>query len=102
MKGHRVPNGVVVGVDGSPEATEAARYAVGWAALHREPLILVYAYRPDRPQWYWSDRDGAPEVTGSRDAAETVVVDVLAQLHVAPTLQVEGRAELGSAGSVLE
>ncbi|MFL6066088.1 MAG: universal stress protein [Friedmanniella sp.] len=101
MKGRQISDRVVVGVDGSPEATAAARYAAAWAALRREPLLLVYAYQPDDPLPDGPEPDGDASVSRRRRAAETVVADVLSQLRLLPALDVEVRAEVGSAASVL-
>ena len=43
MSGKQQQRSVVVGVDGTDEAIEAARWAAGLAVWHGEPLHLVHA-----------------------------------------------------------
>lgn len=93
--------GVIAGVDGSPEAGEALRYAAEWASLRRQPLVVVHAYRPPPPVPWPSERDLPPGPTGSRRAAETVLADSLVGLGLAPQQQLVARVELGSASRVL-
>lgn len=43
--------GIVVGVDGSPSATAALRWAAGEAVLHRSSLTIVHAVAPIMGAW---------------------------------------------------
>jgi nucleotide-binding universal stress UspA family protein len=69
---------VVVGVDGSPEALVAARYALVQAARRRLDVLLVYGY-PMPPM------DGSVTgvvVDGLLEAGRTVLADAVAALDV--------------------
>ena len=82
---------VAVGVDGSPEAVEAARWAVDAAHLRHLDLLVVCAYQIP------TTRGLPPEsIAASRNAADQVVSDVLSQLNVPPLMKVGTLVELAS------
>ena len=88
---------VAVGVDGSLEATEAARYAAGAAHARGVGLLLVHAYQ-------LPPRVGAlteTTIASARQAAERVGTDVLSQVRIAPDLQVHSVVELTTAEQLL-
>ena len=82
---------VAVGVDGSPEAVGAARWAVEAAQLRHLDVLVVCAYQiPTTPGLT------AESVAGSRIAADKVVSDVVSQLNVPPSMKVGALVELAS------
>jgi nucleotide-binding universal stress UspA family protein len=88
---------VAVGVDGSLEATEAARYAAAAALARGVDLLLLHAYQPP-------PRVGAlteTAVASARRAADQVGSDVLSQLRIAPDQQVRTVVELTTAELLL-
>jgi nucleotide-binding universal stress UspA family protein len=88
---------VAVGVDGSLEATEAARYAAAAAHARGVDLLLVHAYQ-------LPPRAGAlteTMVASARRAAERVGPDVLSQVRIAPDQEVHSVVELTTAELLL-
>jgi nucleotide-binding universal stress UspA family protein len=88
---------VAVGVDGSLEATEAARYASAAAHTRGVDLLLVHAYQ-------LPPRAGAlteTAVESARRAAERVGTDVLSQVRIAPDQLVDSLVELTTAELLL-
>jgi nucleotide-binding universal stress UspA family protein len=82
---------VAVGVDGSPEAVGAARWAVDAAQLRHLDVLVVCAYQiPTTPGLT------AESIVASRNAADTVVSDVVSQLNVPPSMKVGALVELAS------
>jgi nucleotide-binding universal stress UspA family protein len=85
-----------VGVDGSPEAVGAARWAVEAAQLRHLDVLVVCAYQiPTTPGLT------AESLAGSRIAANNVVSDVVSQLNVPPSMKVGALVELASPGTLL-
>lgn len=87
---------VVVGVDGSAEATEAARYAAGWAGRHGQSLLVVHASEPSPV------RVGERDLALPRVAAEALVDGVLTQVRMPVTLPVQRRVECASPVAMLQ
>lgn len=86
---------VVVGVDRSPEALVAARYALWQAELRGLDLVLVHAYPlPAMEAWPVGD-----VYTVLREVGEAVVAAVLEQLAVPATVRV--RTLLGQTAPVM-
>jgi nucleotide-binding universal stress UspA family protein len=82
---------VAVGVDGSPEAVGAARWAVDAAQLRHLDVLVVCAYQiPTTPGLT------AESVVASRNAADTVVSDVVSHLNVPPSMKLGALVELAS------
>jgi nucleotide-binding universal stress UspA family protein len=75
---------VVVGVDGSPEALVAARYAVAQAALRGLDVQLVYSY----PLPLTDVPVSGSYIDDFRKAGQSVVEDAVAALEVPPTVTV--------------
>jgi nucleotide-binding universal stress UspA family protein len=75
---------VVVGVDGSAEALVAAQYAVRQAEARGLDLLLVHAY-PLPPIEAAMTGD---MFTCLREAAESIVADLVARLDIPPTVRV--------------
>lgn len=88
---------VAVGIDGSPEALTAARYAVQKAAERGLDVLLAHAYQPPSGA---SAPSGA-EILAYAEAAEAVVTSVAAQLVVPPTMRIQWRLAVGSAARLL-
>ena len=88
---------VAVGVDGTPEAAQAAQWAVYAAQLRHLDVLVVSAYEiqminPELP----------PEATVAvRSAAERVVGEVVCQLIVPPTMKVDTLIEMSSPVTLL-
>ena len=83
---------VAVGVDGTPESVDAARWAVDAARLRQVDLLLVCGYQIPMMN---------PELTAdslavTQDAAERVVSEVVSQLAVPPSMKVDTLIELAS------
>jgi nucleotide-binding universal stress UspA family protein len=74
---------VVVGVDGSPEALVAARYALWQASLRGFDVLLVYSY----PLPLVDAPVTESFVDGFREAGRTVLADAVAALQVPPGVQ---------------
>jgi nucleotide-binding universal stress UspA family protein len=87
---------VAVGVDGSPEATEAARYAVGLAAALGRELLLVYAYQ--MPAGWIVAND---VITDLQPGSDQLVDDVAAELQIPVQLRVRRLVELASPVTLL-
>ena len=82
---------VAVGVDGSPEAVGAARWAVEAAHLRHLDVLVVCAYQiPSTPGLT------AESIAACRNAADHVVSDVVSQLNVPPWMKVGALVELAS------
>lgn len=88
---------VAVGVDGSPQATAAARYAADFAARNAWDLWLISAYQ-------------VPKVTASanpvslhrsRNVAATALQATLDQVRVAPHVHLRTRVQPGPVNEVL-
>jgi nucleotide-binding universal stress UspA family protein len=86
--------GVVVGVDGSPESVEAARYAAEEAAARGVELLVVHAYAA-RPTL------DATGVASQRALAQALVDETLSHVRVAPTTVVRTLVEVGDAAVAL-
>ncbi|WP_265522276.1 universal stress protein [Oerskovia flava] len=84
---------VVVGVDGSPAADVALRFALDEAARRRTRLVVVTAFRSDvGPAWTTNPLFGGDAARAAHDAAEAVAMDALARVrtgaHAAATVDV--------------
>jgi nucleotide-binding universal stress UspA family protein len=88
---------VAVGVDGSLEATEAARYAATAAHARGLDLLLVHAYQ--LPPRVGALTEAA--IASARRAAERVGSDVLSQVRMAPDQQAHSLVELTTAELLL-
>ena len=88
------PCRVVVGVDGSPESVEAARYAADEAAARGVELLVVHAYAVG------PTRD-LPTTAASRAAAQRLVDDALSHVPVAATTQVRTIVTVAPAPALL-
>lgn len=88
---------VVVGVDGSLEAAEAAQYAALAADARGVDLLLVHGFSPP----------AGPGSTGQHGraaalgAAQRVADDTLTQVRVPPGLHVHSHVEAGTPGALL-
>ena len=82
---------VAVGVDGSPEAVAAARWAVEAARLRHLDMVVVSAYQVASTPGLTAESAAA-----SRNAADHLVTDVLSQLNVPPSMKVGALVELAS------
>ena len=81
---------VAAGVDGSMEATEAARYAAHAAHVRGLSLLLVHAYQPP-PRSGTLTKEG---IDAARRAADQLVREVASQVRVATDQQVDTLVEL--------
>ena len=82
---------VAVGVNGSPDAVVAARWAVEAAHLRHLDVMVVCAYQiPTTPGFT------AESIAVSRNAADRVVSNVVSQLTVPPSMKVSALVELAS------
>jgi nucleotide-binding universal stress UspA family protein len=97
---------VVVGVDGSPSAATALRFAADEAARAKAPLTVVCSWVPSSSHgWtteYWSaDPQREHDANQQRRAARIVAeaADTARRLH--PELNVRGRVTAGAAGDTL-
>jgi nucleotide-binding universal stress UspA family protein len=88
---------VAVGVDGSPEAVDAARYAVEAAHARHLDLLVVCAYQMPMS----TDDLTAEPIRASRIAADKVVSDVVSQLTVPTTMKVSTLVQLTSPVTLL-
>jgi nucleotide-binding universal stress UspA family protein len=85
---------VVVGVDGSPESVEAARFAAAEAELRGLELLVVHACTTG-----W---DRGPSVSDVLPAAgRALVAEALSHVRLAPTTPVRRVVEAGSAVALL-
>ena len=75
---------VAVGVDGSPEAMTAARYAVTLAQARHVDLLVVHAYQLPVAASHLT----ADQLTAARVVADQVTGSVVAQLRLSPTMRV--------------
>ena len=82
---------VAVGVDGTPEAVGAARWAVDAAHRRRLDVLVVCAYQIPRTSGLTAE-----SIAASRNAADKVVSDVVSQLNVPPSMKVGALVELAS------
>jgi nucleotide-binding universal stress UspA family protein len=96
MNNHGAQAAVAVGVDGSPEATEAAQYAVGLADALGRDLLLVYGFQ--LPVGLIVDEN---VITDVRRGAEQLVDDVSAELRIPARMRVRRLVELASPVSLL-
>lgn len=88
---------IVVGVDGSETAAQAARTAAELATALQADLLVVSAFPATVP-----DRAVSTDGPTARDAAEKVAHDAAAALRAAhPTLTVTDEAEPGKPGEAL-
>lgn len=94
MSGRSASRRVVVGVDGSPETVEAARYAADEAAARGLELLVVHAYGAS------PTRDGVASAA-HRSRAQTLVEETLSQVAVAPTTVVRTLVEAAPAAALL-
>ncbi len=83
---------VAVGVDGTTEAVEAARWAVEAAHLRHVDLLVVCGYQIPM----MNPELTADSIAVTRDAAERVANDVISHLDVPPSMTVETLIELAS------
>jgi len=88
---------VAVGVDGSPEAVDAARYAVEAARARHLDVLVVCAYQMPM---ITDDLTSEP-IAASRTAADQVVSDVVSQLTVPTTMKVSTLVQLTSPVTLL-
>lgn len=77
-------NGIVVGVDGSPGAAAALRFAVEEARLRGAQLHAVCAWELPAMVYSGGGVDGLPEALeqGAREILEKALADVPAERHV--------------------
>jgi nucleotide-binding universal stress UspA family protein len=90
-------NHVLVGVDDSPAAVSAARYAVSQAERRGLDLVVAHAYSVPTLQEPLSDSF----FTEVRDAAQDVVDRILALLEIPPTVVVRTKLQQTSAALLL-
>ena len=83
---------VAVGVDGTTEAVEAARWAVEAAHLRHVDLLVVCGYQIPM----MNPELTADSIAVTRDAAERVANDVISHLDIPPSMTVETLIELAS------
>ena len=83
---------VAVGVDGTPEAVDAARWAVDAAQLRQLDLLLVCGYQIPmmHPELM------ADSIATTRTAADQILSDVRSQLTIPPAMKVATMVELAS------
>jgi nucleotide-binding universal stress UspA family protein len=96
---------VVVGVDGSPQASRALDWAATEAGLRGAPLVVLWAYSPDYPAVRALGQPGPPPPQ-PKDALHTVAqegcsraVEQVRRTH--PTLAVTDRCVARDAGAAL-
>ena len=87
---------VAVGVDGSPEAVGAARWAVQAAHLRHLDVLVVCAYQIPTTRGLTAE-----SISAARNAADQVVSDVVSQLNVPPLMKVGALVELASPVTLL-
>lgn len=88
---------MAVGIDGSPEALTAARYAVALAEARHVDLLLVCAYQPPpAPAGLSTD-----VLEAARAAAEETTLEVVSQLRLPPTMRVSTLVELALPAALL-
>lgn len=96
--------GIVVGIDGSPEAERALAWAVEEAKLRGSPLTIVTCLGTEHlPTWVGEYPVESPEldVEGMRDAARTSIEKLLTGRQDAPMVEHAVKVELGHAADVL-
>ncbi len=91
------PGLIVVGVDGSSEATEAARYAAHAAEKRGMRLLLVHAYQLTGP----GSPSSAKEFDEPRDATHRLLADVLSKIVIPASLSVETLEAVATADALL-
>lgn len=84
---------VVVGVDGSPEGTEALRYAAGVAHLQTMRLLVVHAY--ELPP-HLSVTTAAVLGAAALASAYQVTADALSEIHLPAGVEVAAAVELST------
>lgn len=89
---------VVVGVDGSPESIEAARYAADSTARRGLELLVVHAWGTG---WACGQRAVVADGVDGRSTGQALVDEVLSHVPVAPTTVVRTVVEPGPAGAIL-
>lgn len=88
---------VVVGVDGSPESLEAARFGAAEAAARSLDLVLVHACTPCSARGV----SGAAAAAAGRVQGQALVEETLAHVLVTPRTRVSTIVEAASAGELL-
>lgn len=88
---------VVVGVDGSLEAAEAAQYAALAADARGVDLLVVHGFSPPAG----SGLTGQHVTTAALGAAQRVADDTLTQVRVPPGLHVRSHVEASTPGELL-
>lgn len=88
---------VAVGVDGSPESVDAARYAADAAAVRGLDLLVVHAAPPGPARGQRDDADTAL----CRARGHALVDEVLSHVPVAPTTVVRTLVETAPAAALL-
>lgn len=88
---------VAVGVDDSPEAVTAARYAVAAADARHVDLLVVCAYQLPVSAPGMAD----DPISSARAAAHQLATSVVSQLTVPTTMRVETLVELASPADLL-
>jgi nucleotide-binding universal stress UspA family protein len=89
---------VVVGIDGSPESVEAARFAAEEAAARGLELLVVHACTPLSHQ---SPENVADAEASGRAAGQRLVDEVLSHIHVASTTVVDTVVEVAPVSPLL-
>jgi nucleotide-binding universal stress UspA family protein len=82
--------GIVVGVDGSPSASEAVAWAAVQAAHDHRPLVLVHAYHLDNMYWLGSAGidDGALIEEMRTEGTRLLAAAKAAALELSPEIEV--------------
>jgi nucleotide-binding universal stress UspA family protein len=94
------PPEIIVGVDGSPQARHALRWAATEARRREVDLVVVHVY--DWRIYGAPGPVGAPFVVDAREVADALVTEAVAEAAtVAPGVSVRGDAVLGSASHTL-
>jgi nucleotide-binding universal stress UspA family protein len=88
---------VVVGVDGSPESVEAARFAAHEAAIRGLELLVVHACVTGSGR----SRRGVAVADGRPATGQALVDEALSHVRVAPKTKVRTVVEAASAGALL-
>ena len=83
---------VAVGVDGTPEAVDAARWAVDAARLRHVDLLVVCGYQIPM----MNPELTAESIAATQDAAERIVSDVVSHLAIPSSMKVDTLIELAS------
>jgi nucleotide-binding universal stress UspA family protein len=93
---------IIVGVDGSDESLEAARWAAVEAGLRGRPVVLVHAYRlPTSPEAIDPSRLARLHESARGEAGALTARAAAAVRDTAPHVAVSGEVRIGPAAHVL-